>query len=517
MSHAPEIDHGEAPTPFGSRAVLVALLALGTVYSALLWISDLLPFVDLPFHLGVATVVRGYGEPGNQFADYFTLQILGQPNVFHLWFCSRDIFPSVEFANKVYFALYSYALPLSLYAVIRELRGNPWFSLLGFLYLYNFNTHWGFVGFVAAMPMVLALFAVLLRHLRRPSWRTRLVLAVGALGLFFVHVLGALFFGLAFGLTTLLCLHRDRRELALTLALMLPLVSVIGVWWFATDHPPEESLFDFLLGYYRDFYVASLRLRSFFFIFDNSYLAGGRLGLIWGALLAGVSVSLLAWAALFERGDLLRTFVAVRNRAVLAFLLAAGFCFLVLPEGLPGQWALNQRFSVYFALGLILLASLLRLERIPKPAVLGVIAAGCLLHAALYADYFRGFAEDTRGFTESILPEAGETRLAGLILEPHYRGTLAYLHFSNYYIVRKQGIAVSRMVDFRFGTVRRKPDGGDLPVALMRFDIDPDYAGQYDEIDYLVVRGDIDSHMRSSLGHFEERKRDGEWALLERR
>lgn len=514
MDTEPGMNHGEAAN---ERSVLLVLLLIASVYASLLLLTDFLPFVDLPFHLGVATVVRGYGDAGNQFSDYFTLQIAGQPNVFHLWFCSRTFFPSVEFANKVYFALYTFLLPLSLYALIREMRGNPWFSLLSFLYLYNFSTHWGFVGFVGAMPAVLYLFAVVLRHLRAPTNATRLAIALGSSGLFFVHVLAALFFLFAFWLACWMCQGADRWQALKSCAPALPLVAIISGWWLAMDHSGEQTLVDFLWSYYQTSFLPSLSLRSFVFIFDNAYLADGRLGLIWGAWIALVSVSFVLWSLAFEWRSLLGVLRAPRHRAVIAFVLAAACCFFLLPEGLPGQWALNQRFSVYIVLGIVALSSVLPLPHLSRRTVAGVILAGCLIHAALYADYFRAFGIETAGFSDEILPEAGTNRLAGLILEPHFRGALAYLHFSNYYIVRKQGIAVSRMVDFRFGTVRRKPEGGELPVALMRFDIDPDYTGQYDEIDYLVVRGEMTDDIRSSLFNFEEKVRNGEWSLLVRR
>lgn len=503
--------------PADERFVPFVLVFLGCVYSSLLLLSDLLPFVDLPFHLGVATVVRGYGEAGNQFSDYFTLQIAGQPNVFYLWFCSLSIFPSVEFANKVYFSLYSFLLPMSLYAVIRQLRGNTWFSVLGFLYLYNFNTHWGFVGFVGAMPAVVFLFALVLRHLREPTALTYVGIAVGALCLFFIHVLGALFFLCVYGLTCLLLYGADRKQFAKSMLLIVPTVVLVGGWWIGTVSESEQSLGEFLMSYYQDSYARSFRVRSFFFIFDNSYLAGGRQGLIWGGLIAALSMSFIGWAAVLEWKTFLPTLKERRFRPAIAFVLGAAFCFLCLPEGLPGQWALNQRFSVYFILGVIALSSVFELKMLPRPLVIAVILSGCLVHAALYADYFRDFGEETDGFAEAILPVAGETRLAGLILEPHFRGTLSYLHFSNYYIVRRQGIAVSRMVDFRFGTVRRKEDGSDLPEAMMRFDISPDYAGEYDEIDYLMVRGEISPSMRDSLNNFEESNRHGKWSLLVKR
>jgi hypothetical protein len=498
------------------KYVLPVLFVLGCGYTALLFLSDLLPFVDLPFHLGVATIVRSYGEVGNQFSDYFTLQITGKPNVLHLWFCSSPFFSSVEFANKVYLGLYTFLLPLSLYTVIRELRGNTWFAVLSYLYLYNFSTHWGFVGFIGAIPAVFFLFSVVLRHLHRPTRWTRLTLVVGSLALFFVHVLAALFFLSVYWLSCLIDQKTDLRYRLLSVALTFPLIALIGWWWMGTSSGNGETLFEFMLSYYPDLFVRSFSLRSFFFSFDNSYLADGRLGIIWGGLIAAVSVSFLAWAAVFERSSFVTSLKQARNRPALAFLFAASFCYFVLPEGLPGQWALNQRFSVYFVLGAIAFSSVLELRRLPRGLVISVIVGACLFHGALYADYFRDFGVDSAGFTELILPESSEKRLAGLIIDPHFRGTLSYIHFSNYYIVRKQGIAVSGMVDFRFGTVRLKEDGADLPRDILRYDLRPDYAGEFGGIDYLVVRGEISPHLRDTLRDFEETVHQGGWSLLTR-
>ena len=70
--------------------------------------------------------------------------------------------------------------------------------------------------------------------------------------------------------------------------------------------------------------------------------------------------------------------------------------------------------------------------------MVGTIVVGCMLHGILYADFFREFATETSAFTDTILPEAQGSRLAGLILDPYFRETLSCLYFPNYYIVRKQ-------------------------------------------------------------------------------
>jgi hypothetical protein len=493
------------------------ILLLAACYSTLLFLSDLLPFVDLPFHLGAAAVVRGYDVGGNLFSDYFSFEFARQPNVLHLWFCSRPIFPSVEFANKVYFSLYTCLLPISILTVIRQLRGNPWVALLSFLFLYNFNVHWGFVGYILAIPAVFFLFALVLRHLEKPDIATHVGIALGAFALFFIHVLGALFFIAAYGLVCLVQYWRDPSKLVQCSALLLPLLGTMAWWWLGLDNDGEQGLGSVLADYYREDYLRSLRTRALFFIMDNAYLEVGRPGLLFGAVMAASSAVICLLALVIERTPLWLALRSPRARPILCFVATASLCFFLLPEGLPGQWALNQRFSVFAVLGIIIFSSLIELNRVKRgPLIAGMIAV-CAVHGALYANYFRDFERDTAGFVENILPDAGKERLAMLIIEPHYRSVLAYLHFSNYYIVRRQGIAVTRMVDFRFGTIRRKPSGGELPPAMMRFDLQPQYRGEYDDLDYLVVRGEIPHPLRDALHKFEETRRNGAWALFERR
>ena len=58
------------------------------------------PFVDVPNHLALANIYRYYGQPTNQFAQFYNLNTFLKPNTFHLFFCGSKIFPSVEFGNK---------------------------------------------------------------------------------------------------------------------------------------------------------------------------------------------------------------------------------------------------------------------------------------------------------------------------------------------------------------------------------------------------------------------------------
>ncbi len=116
---------------------------------------DLFPFVDLPNHLAEASIFK-YHEPGNLIGQYYTPTPWYFPNTFHTVFCS--LFPSVEWGNKIFHILCIVTLQLSVFLVIKELHGNPWYGLLAILFTYNYNVSFGFVGFAVSIPVLMFLF-----------------------------------------------------------------------------------------------------------------------------------------------------------------------------------------------------------------------------------------------------------------------------------------------------------------------------------------------------------------------
>ena len=165
--------------------IMMHLLLVGNV--------RLYPFLDTPNHLAMATIYRYYGQPGNHFADYYLIDTVLKPNVFHLFFCGSKLFPSVEFANKVFYCFYVLLFPIAVLLVIRRLNGNPWFGLLSFLYIYNYSVTFGFAGFTIAIPFIFLLFYFYLDYLESArSFNTAMVTGLLLL-IFFMHALAALF------------------------------------------------------------------------------------------------------------------------------------------------------------------------------------------------------------------------------------------------------------------------------------------------------------------------------------
>jgi len=145
------------------------------------------------------------------------------------------------------------------------------------------------------------------------------------------------------------------------------------------------------------------------------------------------------------------------------------------------------------------------------PAVIAV----CIFHFLLCADFIRGFNEENKEFTEDIFPQENDAMLAGLMMSYRYRDMSAYLHFPNYYIIWKRGIAVTKIVDYRFGAVRRRVPPDMLPPYNEWIGRTGRYDGRYNRIDYLLFRGNPGTDIMKQLTAFEPVRSLSPWTLSE--
>ena len=228
------------------RILILAFLILNTL---LLSSMELFPFVDLPNHLAEASIFKYY-EPGNLIGQYYTPTPWYFPNTFHTVFCS--LFPTVEWGNKIFHILYIIALQLSVFLVIRELNGNPWYGLLAVLFTYNYNVSFGFVGFAVSIPVLIFLFYTILLYIRTGRVYLTIVIALLLLLLFFMHAQNALMGLVMYGFMLLYHFRRSVKQLFIhAVTVPLPLVIIIFTWWFTREEQdPGESTFAYLVDYY---------------------------------------------------------------------------------------------------------------------------------------------------------------------------------------------------------------------------------------------------------------------------
>ncbi len=475
-------------------AVFACLVGL---HLALVWTTRLFPFTDLPNHLAAATIMRHYSDPACLFSDYFEIELFPRPNVFHLLFCSQKIFPSVEFANRVFLSLYVLLLPLSTLFFLGRTGGNRWWALTSFVLLYNYSASWGFVGFFFSIPIVLIFAGLIEGYYKRGGAGRAMLLALLLASLFFVHALGALFALLLLLVCGLFRAREGPLVLLSRLAPALPVVVLLIVWW--RSEPPGGSLADFLARYYSSSYLSSITSRANFLILDNYHLFPRWPGAL--VALALVAAFITPGAILLVRAHRRSDRSRLAPSVPFLFFACSLACFLLLPHEIPRQTILYQRFSVLLLLSFVFLAASVAPSGALRTARILFVAAAAV-HLVLWAGYLSAFDAENEGFDASFFPaDKGNGRLAGLIMENAFRNRAVYLHFPSYYTVWKRGISTTSIVAYRFGPVRRNPDGPTLPHYLEWIGKTDGSGGRYEEMEYLLVRGSLpDRAMRHISG-----------------
>ena len=499
----------------------VTCAIVAAVHAILLGTLRLFPFVDLPNHLAAATIFRHVGEPGNALADFYTVPTLFKPNVIHLAICGLPIFPTVEAANTVFFSLYALLVPLATLLILRALRGNPWFALLSVVSLYNFSVGWGLVDSVAAIPLTLLLFLLLIRHFAHPSPWTSLATSISLTLMFLVHAQASLFALVIFGAMAVVRFRGDVGRTLRHLLLAIPAVAIFGLWWvadWARSEPSGSSLgtFHALRDYYAHGYLGSYPHRlSPLVLADNTFLGKSLPYLAAGAaffvlLLVLNAVELRRTLRSRDGGDW-----RARIEAPLVLLGCSAACYFFLPEDLPGHQFVSQRFAVYVILALAIVAGVLA-ERSIRRFELAAIAVAVALHFALWGGYFSSFQRECAGFDRSVLPAPERGPMAALIYERYFRDQPVYIHFPNYQIIWNRGVATTKLVDFRFGVVRRRVSSEVLPIYHDWVGPQDPYRGWYSGLSAVLVRGTIPAPDAEQLGAFKVTAKSGAWSLYER-
>ncbi|MEW6112250.1 MAG: hypothetical protein AB1664_08985 [Thermodesulfobacteriota bacterium] len=505
-------------------AFLLLFLGLLAAHLWLLWSSRLLPFIDLPDHLATATILRHYGEPTNQFAEYYSISsFFWKPNLFHILFCSSSLFPSVEFANKIFYSIYVILLPLSVLLLIRTFQGNPWYSLLSFLLMYNLSVSWGFAGFTISIPLFLLVSYLFIRYLERPNVRIASILAAAFVFLFFVHALMVVFAISAFAICCLVRRGNSPRAVLGCVAVVIPIIVVMIVWW----NQREVSQFagpgfvSSLAEYYRDSYLHSLPGRIRLALFDNYFLYDGLPGKAIALIFFHVIILLLVPLLKAPKATLgvLREPGKPDPVPLLVLLGWTLFCFLVLPDQVFNFQILYPRFSVVFLALVIVTGSIIHSARRVDLRI-AIICLVCVAHLVLWADYFRDFQKENAQFTRSFFPaDSNRKTLGGLVYDIDFRGKPIYVHCPSYYIVWTQGVATFRIVDFvDFAPPVRRKEGGrsisDLPEwAWASRSFDPARLN----VDYLLIRGNPNDLSASSQKLYRLVRAAEKWLLYEKK
>jgi hypothetical protein len=455
----------------------LALLA-GTLVALPFWVGRFVPLMDLPQHLAIATVLRDAGDPAWGLAPYYEPQ-WGEltPYWLHplaLWLLS-GVF-SVETASRVYLTLYALALPVAAVALCGALGRPREAGLLAAPLVLNTNLYFGFVNYVSALALLLVGLGLVDRHLEAPTPRRGAIAAVVAALLFIAHAqVLAFLLAASVGLAATRARIVGIAGLSRRLLPLVPAAALVAAWL--------ANLY--LLGRERPFGTPDAAAPHFVSAAENlrelpAAVAGSFQDRSDRALL-GVWVAM--FAALRLAGGARRTLHDWRVEMLVALALAGYF---LAPFSIRGQWDINQRFAVVAAL-----LALATVRRLPSPRTATLAALALAAAAGLNAARQHGaFDREAGPFDEALAAIPPRSRVMGLMFDAR-GGVLEkppYLHFAQYAVVRRGGVAANSFTRSAALPVRLRW-GRDLPQPSVWAAGEFSYETQGAAWDVFLARG----------------------------
>lgn len=493
---------------------LPAVIAVIVIANAIiLFSSNFLPFIDLPNHLAEATIYQHERfSDENQLSEYYAPTPWFYPNTFHPVFCS--LFSSVETGNQAFHLLYIILLQIGLFLVIRELQGNQWYGLLGTLFTYNYNVTFGFVGFAISTSMLILLLYLTILDIRKNKVTIKVGIAATLVIIFLMHAQNALLGLLIYGFLMLFHLRRSFGRLVLHGILVpLPLILFIFAWWTTREAATEQSTGKYLIEYYLNDFLKSLSLRPRIIVFDNFQLFEGVPGILVAAVIFSMILIPILWLKpkqkLFDNNNSNLVYAGI-------FLGVNALCYLLLPDKLPGQTPLFQRFCTITILAFIIFASVWLSESHWRWLRVYVLSCAAI-YFALWFQYIHAFNRLNGDFTKELFTDLStDGTLAGLIYDNSYRGRKVFIHYPNYFLVWKQGPTASKIIDYRFGVVRRVANHEEIPFYHELIGDHYKPLDNYRPVEYLLVRGKAPVKEDLNLEGFRLSQRSGHWRIYVR-
>lgn len=440
---------------------LAVVLTAGVL--APLWLVEHPPLQDYPYHLVRAHVLAHHDDPAFGYRDAFTVSWYPAPYVLADWLTAGlGRLVGIPVAGKLVLSLYLVLFPWSLIYLARGVgEGREVLGFPGFLLVYNWHYHMGFVSYALSLPA--ALFAVgwWWRHRRELAWRRVGVLALLVLGTYLLHVYS---FGvLGFVLVVLALLEgwragRARGALALlgrTLLAFVPTLALLAGVAARTVADGEGGEGPLLLLYgnlQRKVLLALGSLPSFSLTWETALFAT--------AVATALALAALAW----RRG----------RRPEGALLAAAGallVLYLVLPDHVGRVFFVSNRVPLFILL-LGLVALPVPTAPGPRRVALAAFAALAAAHLAVLVPRYLEIDRKLADYQAALETLPADARVAFQAdRESMAEGRIAPAAlFGGYHYLRAPG---SRMPDLEHfvGTLRtvnyREQAGRSLSTATV--------------------------------------------------
>jgi hypothetical protein len=536
------------------RRYWLLLGGLTLVYLLPIWAFRFLPFVDLPQHLGFATILRNYNNPATDYRQVFELKLWPAHNVLHLFICYLLSFvTSVETANRLFLSLYVIGFPLALHHLLKTLGGSRWLNLAGFLFVYNFNLFWGFPGAAFDIPLVILVLSLTLRYVASPfplhrvergqgvrSSRPGLLLLVGLLAvvtflghallyLFMLALLNVVLLAYTAGQpTTAPAREKWRPFWFVNLSLAPASIFFAGPWQASVFSQEGDNVLTLLFSVLTPASMAS-RFNEFF---SSVYQRGDEISLFMAKLLVVVAVTATIISLVRRRvgtsplGDTTRSgipggFFSGRDQTVNWLIVFSLGCYLFLPAETRTTSTLNGRFVVFVFLFLVARLALFTAEwKLNSRRISVLLAATVLLNAVNLGYRFAAFNREVAPAAAMLRKLPKDKKVLGLMYEsrtkPDLLGYDVLLHFANYYQVWNRGYSGFSLAAFHYFPIHYRGENRFLQTGQEWAPWEFVFPDGWQFYDYYLVHGRVIHPGHDYISRGPLVGQAGEWSLYQR-
>ncbi|HUT89227.1 MAG TPA: hypothetical protein VMY37_07010 [Thermoguttaceae bacterium] len=266
--------------------LVVAALILGSL--APVWATEFFPSQNGPWYLLAAHMMREYGNPQWNYAEYYELSWHPIPHMLHtlLMFGFSYLAP-IFIAQKLALSVYVILLPLSIFYFLSVAAPDK--KVLGyfaFLMIHSYTFYRGYHNFCLSIPLFFFTFAVWLRHRENLRKRDLAILAVLASLTYLSHLFAFLLLVFAIGWYQLIQTQSFRTALRSVFTVTWPAWLLLLYFVFLNlqvNTWVDRSEREWLLPHTAVEYF----VRKFFYTTSASAYAVGVAGFLWIVYLLG--------------------------------------------------------------------------------------------------------------------------------------------------------------------------------------------------------------------------------------
>lgn len=213
-----------------TTACFAAAIFLGVLP---LWAGGHLPLVDLPQHLHLISVLHRLHDSSTLYPEWFEARGQLTPYLgYYVTVSALNWLMPLELANRLFLSAYVAALPLSLAFLLRSFKRPTWPALLSLPFAYGDSFAWGFINYIAALPLSFLTCGLFVRTLTDVAHRRRwaILLGLSLVSVLLMHVQAFAWLGIALPILLLTTpVPEDRPGLPLKARFLPRLPVLLGV------------------------------------------------------------------------------------------------------------------------------------------------------------------------------------------------------------------------------------------------------------------------------------------------